>query len=221
MAVAYPQLVTIANPRSPAAEAYRTLRSNVQFSSLDKPPKTLLITSASPEEGKSTTLANLAVTFAQAGQKVIIVDADLRRPSLHELFSLPNEKGLTTYLLDEPDALPPLQTTAIERLLVLTSGPLPHNPSELLGSTRMEKVVAALSEMADLVLYDCPPIVAVADAAVLGRRIDAALLVVSAGKTKRDHITRAKKALEKANIKILGAVLNNARIDSSISSYYG
>lgn len=220
MATEYQKLITVANPRSPIAEAYRTLRTNIQFSSLDKPLHTLLVTSASPEEGKSTTLANLAVTFAQAGNEVVVVDSDLRRPSLHTLFELPNERGLTTYVLEDPDAEPPIQATGIERLRVLTSGPLPHNPSELLGSQRMERAVAALRERADLVLFDCPPVVAVADAAVLGRRLDGCLLIISVGKTRRDHASRAKRLLDKANVNVLGAVLNNARFDPSLYGYY-
>ena len=213
-------LITITNPRSPVAEAYRALRTNIQFSSVDRPIRTLLVTSTSPEEGKSTTLANLAITFAQAGSEVIVVDCDLRRPSLHRLFDLPNERGLTTFLLESPDATPPLQAGPVDRLRVLTSGPLPHNPSELLGSQRVEKTIAGLREMADLVLFDCPPIMAVTDAAVLGRKLDGALLVVSAGKTRRDHAAQARRLLEKASVNIVGAVLNNARLDSSVYRYY-
>jgi len=220
LAAEYEKLITVANPRSPVAEAYRILRTNIQFSSLDKPLRTLLVTSASPEEGKSTTLANLAVTFAQAGNEVVVVDSDLRRPSLHKLFDLPNERGLTTFILEDPDREPPVQATEVERLRVLTSGPLPHNPSELLGSQRMERAIAALRERADLVLFDCPPVVAVADAAVLGRRLDGCLLVVSVGKTRRDHALRAKRLLDKASVNVLGAVLNNARFDPSLYRYY-
>ena len=220
LAVEYQSLITVANPRSPVAEAYRVLRTNIQFSSLDKPIRTLLVTSTSPEEGKSTTLANLAVTFAQAGSEVVVVDSDLRRPSIHTLFGLPNDRGLTTFLLEDPNGEPPLQATAIERLRVLSSGPLPHNPSELLGSQRMERAVAVLRETAELVLFDCPPVVAVADAAVLGRRLDGCLLVVSVGKTRRDHAVRAKRLLDKANVNVLGAVLNNAKFDPSLYRYY-
>lgn len=220
MVAQHEHLITIANPKSPVAEAYRVLRTNIQFSSLDRPLRTLLITSAGSEEGKSTTLANLAVTFAQAGNEVVVVDSDLRRPSLHKLFGLPNEQGLTTFLLESPDQAPPLQPTHVERLRVLTSGPLPHNPSELLGSQRMEKAIAALRDLADLVLFDCPPVVAIADAAVLGRRVDGALLVVSAGRSRRDHATRAKRLLDKANVNVLGAVLTNAKLDASLYSYY-
>jgi capsular exopolysaccharide synthesis family protein len=220
VAAEYEKLITIANPRSPISEAYRTLRTNVQFSSLDRPLKTLLVTSASPEEGKSTTLANLAVTFAQAGSEVILVDSDLRRPSLHKLFGLPNERGLTSYMLADPDDAPPVQSTGIERLRILTSGLLPHNPSDLLGSQRFEKVIATLTAMADVVFFDCPPVAVVADAAVLGRKVDGCLLVVSAGTTRRDFALRAKRLLDKASVPVIGTVLNNAKVDASLYSYY-
>src|SRR3990172_5764029 len=143
-------LVTIANPRSPGAEAYRTLRTNIQFSSLDRPVRTLLVTSTSPAEGKSTTIANLGVTFAQAGHEVVLVDCDLRRPSLDRIFGLPNERGLTSLILSDGDPQSAVQATQIEKLRVLTSGPLPPNPSELLGSQRIDRVIGGLREMADL-----------------------------------------------------------------------
>ena len=214
------QLITVSNPRSPIAEAYRTLRTNIQFSSLDRPLQTLLVTSTTPEEGKSTTLANLAVTFAQAGHRVILVDADLRRPMLHKLFGLPNSIGLTSlFIADAPGSLP-LQETEVPNLMLLPSGPQPPNPSELLGSQRMDKVIAALKEASDYVLFDCPPIIAVTDAAVLGRKVDGVLLVVSAGKTKRDHAARAKLLLEKVNANLLGVVLTNAKLDMRLYQYY-
>ena len=165
-----PTLVTLTHPRSPAAEAYRTLRANLSLSSLDHPLHTLVVTSAAPGEDKSIALANLAVAMAQGGQRVILVDADLRHPSLHELFGAPNERGLAT-LLEEQDALtaPPLAPVAdVEHLQLLTSGPLPLDPAAQLGSKRMEEVIAALQKRADVVLFDAPPVLAATDAAVLG-----------------------------------------------------
>jgi len=215
----YRSLVTVANPRSPISEAYRALRTNIQFSSIDRSLHSLLVTSTSPEEGKSTVLANLAVTFAEAGSQVILVDADLRRPSLHVLFGLSNQVGLTTAVLDDGGALP-IQDTPVPNLRLLTSGPLPPNPAELLGSQRMDRIIEGLRAMADYVLFDSPPIVAVTDAAVLGRRLDGVLLVVDAGKTKRDHARRAKALLEKVNAHLLGVVLNNAELDLSLYQYY-
>ncbi len=214
-------LVTISNPRSPISEAYRTLRTNLEFSSLDKPLKTMVVTSAGPEEGKSTTLANLAVTLAQAEKKVILVDCDLRRPSQHEIFGVANGVGLTSMVVDEEAFKnPPLQETPVPNLKLLPSGPLPPNPSELLGSRRMEEIIATLRERADLVLFDAPPIIAVTDAAVLASKVDGVLLVIRAGTTKRDHAQRAKALLEKVNARLVGAVLNNVRMDISLHRYY-
>ena len=215
-------LVTLADPRSPAAEAYRTLRTNLEFSSLDQPLRTLVVTSAAPEEGKSTTLANLAVAEALAGKRVILVDADLRRPSQHQWFGLKNAAGLTTALLDEGARRePPLQDTRVQGLRVLTAGPLPPNPSELLASPAMAEVIARLGQMADLVLFDAPPVVAVTDAAVLSAQVDGVLLVVQAGRTKREHIERAQTLLEKVRARVIGAVLNDVKTDTTVYRYYG
>lgn len=214
-------LVTISNPRSPISEAYRTLRTNLEFSSLDKPLKTMVVTSAGPEEGKSTTLANLAVTLAQAEKRVILVDCDLRRPSQHEIFGVANGIGLTSMVVDEEAFKnPPLQETPVLNLKLLPSGPLPPNPSELLGSRRMEEIIATLGERADLVLFDAPPVIAVTDAAVLASKVDGVLLVINAGTTKRDHAQRAKALLEKVNARLVGAVLNNVRMDITLHRYY-
>jgi len=212
--------VTLANPRSPVAEAYRTLRNNVQLSNVDNPVRSLLVSSASQDEGKSTTLANLGVTFAQAGNRVVLVDCDLRRPTLHKLFGVPNDKGLTSMLLADQSAALPLLDTPVEGLRLLPSGPPPPNPSELLGSKRLEAAIARLQEEADLLLFDSPPVLAVSDAAVLARRVDAVLLVVSAGKTKRDQASRARQVFDRTGARILGVVLNNARLDASVYSYY-
>jgi non-specific protein-tyrosine kinase len=214
-------LITVANPRSPVSEAYRTLRTNLDFSSLDEPIKTMLVTSAGPEEGKSTVLANLAVTTAQMGRKVILVDCDLRRPTLHNVFDLKNDEGLTTIIVDDAAMeSPPLQDTSVEGLQLVSSGPLPPNPSELLGSRRMEEIIAALLERADVVFFDAPPVVAVTDAAVLATKVDGVLLVINAGGTKRDYARAAKARLEKVNANLLGAVLNNVKFDVSLHRYY-
>jgi len=215
-------LITLADPRSPAAEAYRTLRTNLTFAALDKPIETLVVTSAAPGEGKSTSLANLAVTMAQGERRTILVDADLRRPSLHEILGLSNDRGLTTMFV-EPQALrrPPLAETDVENLLLLPSGPLPPNPADLLGSRRMEEVIAALRTRADMVLFDAPPVVAVTDAAVLGTKVDGVLLVVSAGRTRRDHARRARELLERVHVRVVGVVLTNAPRDVSLGGYYG
>jgi non-specific protein-tyrosine kinase len=215
-----PSLITVAQPRSPVSEAYRTLRTSIQFLGLDRDLKTIMITSAGPNEGKSTTLANLAVTFAEAGRDVVAVDCDLRRPSLHRLFDLPNDRGLTTAISDDLPLEDALLPTSVPHLRVLPSGMVPPNPSEVLGSKRMDRIIDGLRSLADVVLFDAPPTIAVTDAAVLGVKVDGVLLVVSAGKTKRDHAVRAKSLLEKVNAKVLGVVLNNVKFDGSLYQYY-
>lgn len=212
------QLITLSDPRSPMAEAFRTLRTNLMFSSLDHPLSTLLVTSAAPEEGKSTTLANLAVTLAQGGRKTILVDCDLRHPRQHEIFGVPAEPGLSNMILDKRDAAP-LAATGVENLLLLPAGTLPPNPADLLGSRRMEDIIAALKAQADIVLFDAPPVIAVTDAALLALKLDGALLVVSAGQTRREHALQAKALLEKIHVRIVGTVLTNATLDRALSSY--
>jgi capsular exopolysaccharide synthesis family protein len=212
-------LIALRDPRAPASEAYRTLRTNIQFSSLDRPLQTLLVTSTAPDEGKSTTLANLAVTMAQAEQRVILVDCDLRRPTLHILFGLSNDVGLTSMILSQEEA-PPLQETGVPGLSLLASGPLPPRPADILGSRRMEATIARLRAEADIVLFDTPPVVAVTDAAVLATKVDGVLLVFQAGKTSRDRARRARQMLEKVKANIIGVVLNNAAVEQGYG-YYG
>ncbi len=215
-----PDLITLTNPRSPAAEAYRTLRTNLTFAALDKPIETLVVTSAAPGEGKSTVLANLAVTMAQGERRIILVDADLRRPGLHEVFGVANDRGLTTMIV-EGAALedPPLINTGVDNLWLVPGGPLPPNPADILGSRKMEEVIAALKARADVVLFDAPPIIAVTDAAVLGTKVDGVLLVVCAGRTRREHAQRARELLERVHVRIVGAVLNNAPRDITLGGY--
>ena len=212
-------LVTITDPRSPAAEAYRTLRTNLSFYSLDRPIRTLVVTSPAAGEGKSTAVANLAVTMAQSGRRTILVDCDLRRPSLHELFGLAMAPGLTNLVLEEV-AEPPLQATSIDNLWLLSSGPTPPNPADLLGAGRMEQLLATLADRADIVLLDAPPVVAAADAAILGAKADGVLLVIQAGRTRRDQSERARELLEQAKVRILGVALTNAPRESGVG-YYG
>ncbi|MBX0328296.1 CpsD/CapB family tyrosine-protein kinase [Oscillochloris sp. ZM17-4] len=209
-------LITLRDPGSAAAEAYRTLRTNIQFSSLDRPLKTLLVTSTAPDEGKSIALANLAVTMAQAEQRVLLVDCDLRRPSLHSIFGLSNELGLTSAILEGEGALP-IQATAVNGLSLLSSGPLPPRPADLLGSRRMVALLDRLRATADIVLIDTPPVVAVTDAAVLAPQADGVLLVLQAGHTRRDRAREARQILEKVKANIIGVVLNNARLEGGYS----
>jgi len=214
-------LVTISDPLSPISEAYRTLRINLQFATLGVQLRTLLVTSAGAGEGKSTTLANLAVTVAQTEQSVVVVDCDLRRPGLHKLFGLSNELGLTTMMADD-QALdePPLQPTEVDGLRLLASGPLPARPPDLLGSRRMDRVIEKLLGEADLVILDAPPIMAATDALVLSTKVDGVLLVASAGTTKREQAQRAVERLNKVNARLVGAVLTNVPLDATVRAYY-
>ncbi len=213
------RLIAKDNPKSPISEAFRALRTNLQFSSVDKPLKTLLVTSANPQEGKSVIAANLAVVIAQAGLSVIVVDSDLRRPSQHHLFNLENTNGLTNALMEEkPDLERFLQPTEIENLKVITSGTLPPNPSELLGSERMKRLEQQLVSSADVVIFDSPPLGAVTDAALLANTVDGVLLIMEAGKTRRPDLVRAKADLDRVGAKILGLALN--KLTPGARSYY-
>lgn len=213
------QLIALRDPRSPAAEAYRALRTNIQFSSLDRTLHTLLATSTAPDEGKTTTIANLAVTMAQAEQRVILVDCDLRRPALHTVFGVSNEHGLTSIMLQESASLP-LQQTEVPGLLLLPSGPLPPRPADILGSKRMEAVIAVLREQADIVLFDTPPVNAVTDAAVLATKVDGVLMIFRAGTTRRDRAREARRLLDKVNANIVGVVLTDIKGGDGYG-YYG
>lgn len=207
-----PDLITLTDPRSAAAEAYRTLRTNLMFSSVETPLKTLMLTSASREDDKSTALANLAVTFAQSGHKTILVDSDLRQPRQHSMWGLSGDKGLTSMMLQNSTLTElPLISTSIENLSVLPAGPLPPNPADLLSSRRMDELIAMLTSRADYVLFDCAPVLQASDAVVLGRKVDGVLLVVRAGSSRRDHTAQAREALERVHVRILGAVLTNSR----------
>lgn len=211
-------LVVAAGDHTAAAEAYRVLRTNLQFSTLQA--HTLLVTSASPREGKTTTTANLAAAIAQTGQRVVVVDSDLRRPGLHEVFGLGNGGGLTNALMsEEPAPQRLLQPTDCENLSLLASGPTPPNPSEMLSSRRMDAALAALREEADVILLDSPPLLAVADASILGAKVDGAILVVDAGRTRGPALQRAATALTQTGTKIMGVILN--KVAESRHSYYG
>ncbi len=215
-------LITVADPRSVVAEAYRALRTNLIFSTVDRPVNTLVLTGSTPEAGKSTVAANLAVSLAQGGHDTILVDADLRQPRQHKLWELDNKRGLTTMVLEAGAiANPPLQEVGIAHLQVLTSGELPPNPADLLGSRRMDEVIGVLKARAEFVVFDAPPVLAVSDAAILGSKVDAALLVLRAGQTRRDHALRAKELLEQVHVRVLGTILTNAPREANVGSYYG
>lgn len=211
-------LAMLSDPHSPSAEAYRSLAANLQFAYADRQLQTIGITSAAEGEGKSTTVANLAVALAQSGRRVIAIDADLRRPGLHTLFGVSREQGLTDLLRSQDSELP-LQDTGAAGVRVLASGPVTANPIEALGSRRFDQVLALARAQADFVLLDTPPAGALADVAVIAPRLEAMLLVVSAGHTKRDLARRAREQLERVNANLLGVVLTDVRVDSKLYRY--
>ena len=215
------RLITHFDPKSPISEAYRTLRTNLQFTRLDKPLQSLMVTSAGPKEGKSTTVANLAITLAQLGTKVVLVDSDLRRPVIHGIFGMSKDVGLTNYMVDSVPFTDIVKDSFMDNLKIITCGVLPPNPSELLGSKKMEELIVKLKDEFDLVLFDSPPVIAVTDAAILSTKVDGAFLVISSGTANRDAIIRAKAQLENVKAPIVGALLNNVDVEGTYgSSYY-
>jgi succinoglycan biosynthesis transport protein ExoP len=218
------RLVTALSPRSRAAEAYRSIRTSIEFASVDGPVRVLLVASATAGEGKTVTAANLAVAFAQAERRVLLVDADLRQPGIDVMFNAPNSIGLTTLLMGggmtpETSSLP----TEEANLRILTTGPLPPNPAELLGSQRMATVLKQLAAAYDLVILDSSPLQAVTDSAILSSRVDGTLLVVDATSSRRQAVTRARDTLERAGARTLGVVLNRVarHVEAEQYSAYG
>lgn len=214
------RLITHLDPKSPVSESYRTLRTNLQFSKIDRKIKTILITSSGPKEGKSTTAANLAIAMAQAGNKVVLVDADLRRPVVHSIFGMKKDEGITNYLMETITYEQLVKTTFHENLFVICSGVLPPNPSELLASRAMDELIHKLKDQFDLVIFDSPPVIAVTDAAILSTKVDGTILVVNAGHTNRDALARGKTLLDGVNARLLGVLLNGVKIDGMYGSYY-
>lgn len=211
-------LISYKEPTSPIAEAYRTLRTNIQFSSFDEKVKTILVTSSGPGEGKTTTASNLAVVMAQSGNKTILIDCDLRKPRVHKAFGISNQVGLSDLLADQMDQEGAIKLTEIPNLHVLSSGTRPPNPAELLGSGKMKKFVEALKENYDVIVLDTPPIILVTDAQIIAQYADGCLLVISSGQAERESAIKAKQLLEKVNGKILGVVFN--KVDVTRKSYY-
>jgi non-specific protein-tyrosine kinase len=206
-----PEVPALAEPTSPAAEAYRTLRTSVQFLSLKRPVRTLMITSPNAGDGKTTTIANLGVVFARAGVPVTVVSCDLRRPTLHEAFGLSNTVGFTSVLLGQVSAEDALQTVPnLERLTVMAAGPIPPNPSELLSLRKASDVFVSLAASGRVVLVDAPPVLPVSDALVLANRVDAVLLVCVAGMTTRKDAARAVELLSQVDAPLVGTILNGA-----------
>jgi capsular exopolysaccharide synthesis family protein len=214
-------LIVQTDPHSPRAEAFRQLRTNLQFVDIDHPVKSIVITSSIPQEGKSTTTANLAITLAQAGLKVVLVEADLRRPKLMQYLGVEGAVGVTSVLIGRVSLEDALQPWGNGSLMVLPSGPTPPNPSELLGSQGMAELISALEGRADIVLVDAPPLLPVTDAAVLAKICDGALLIVRHGVTSREQVARAVESLRVVDAHLIGNVLNMAPAKGPDAYGYG
>ena len=214
-------LITIAEPRSPVSESFRSVRTNLQFTSVDKPIRTLLITSPSPSDGKTTIAANLGVVIAQNGKRVALIDADLRRPNIHKVFDIPNRMGLSgLFVMPEVNLDGSLQKTITEGLYTLPAGDVPPNPAELLGSEKLSEILRLVSEKADMVIIDSPPIVAVTDSAVLAHRVDGVILVVKPGVTKIAAARQAFEQLNRVGANVVGVILNEVDFAQSRYHYY-
>lgn len=218
-----PNLITVRKPMAPIAEAFRTLRTNIQFSSIDKEVQVVCITSSGPGEGKSTVASNLAVVMAESGKKTLLIDCDQRKSRLHKVFRLSNRSGLSDLLLGTVTFTEVVQKSGIDNLLVLTAGTKPPNPSELLSSAKMKSFINSLRDKVDFIIIDLPPVLLVTDAQLLANCTDGYILVVSSGEAHRDAAAKAKQLLEKVNGKILGVVLNKLQVSEKgyLGKYYG
>jgi capsular exopolysaccharide synthesis family protein len=217
------KVVTSVNPKSLVSEQFRTMRTNINFSLPDGELTTLLVTSASPGDGKSTISANTAVVFAQEGKRVLLVDADMRKPTVHYTFHLTNTVGLSNLLTRQADLSEVINPSDTEGLDIITCGPIPPNPAELLGSQTMDKLINEMKNQYDIIIFDAPPVLSVTDAQIMSNKCDGTVLVLSSGETEKESIVKAKEALVSSQAKILGAVLNNFELDKDhyYYQYYG
>ena len=212
------KLITVTKPQHIISEQFRTIRTNLSFSMPDRDLRTLLITSSVPGEGKSTNAANIAVVFAQEGKRVLLIDADMRKPTLHYTFPMPNSQGLSTILTKQHEYIEAIEVTYVEGLYIIPSGPIPPNPSELLSSRNMELFLETVIQEFDIVIFDAPPVLSVSDALILGNKCDGTLLIVNSGAVDKSDVVKAKTSLQSSQANILGAVLNNFKIPNS--NYY-
>ena len=214
-------LITVTQPKSPIAEQYRTIRTNIEFMAVDKEIQVMLITSATQSEGKSTTSSNLAVAYAQQGKKVLIIDTDMRRPTVHYTFKVANGLGLSSLLTRQAELEKAILPTKVDNLSILTAGPIPPNPAELLSSRAMENLILELREKYDIIILDAPPLLQVADSRITSKLTDGVVLVVGCTTSDRQRVLKAKEQLELAEAKILGVVLNRRELtDDSAYQYY-
>ncbi|MDM5190884.1 CpsD/CapB family tyrosine-protein kinase [Bacillus sp. DX4.1] len=215
------QLIAYEQPKSPVSEQYRNIRTNIEFASIDKKIRSLIITSANPSEGKTTTVANIAIVFAQQGKKVLLVDADLRKPTLHQMLQMDNLFGLTNVLTRSKTLETCVKKTQIGSLDFLPCGSIPPNPAELLGASSMKELLSEAYGMYDLIIFDTPPILPVTDAQIMANQCDASVLVVRSGETEKDTGLKAKQVLGGAKGKLLGVILNDKEQTGSEYYYYG
>tara|TARA_B100000945_G_C20311994_1_gene563292 strand:- start:354 stop:1007 length:654 start_codon:yes stop_codon:yes gene_type:complete len=213
-------IITLIDANSSVSEAYRALRTNIIFADKKERLRVILVCGASPEnnsDSKSYVTANLAVTLAQSGRKTLIMDCDLRHPNQHDIWGVPNEFGLSSTLISN-DIVDKLDV-GVDNLSIVTSGPTPKNPADLLGSNNMDRLMVDLSQQADFVLLDSPPVLPVTDAAILSSYADGVIVVLNSGQSRRDHLERASEILNQSGARVIGAVLNNAPVDLSVGSY--
>lgn len=213
-------LIAKQSPRSPITEQYRTIRTNLQFASVDEELNSLLVTSATSGDGKSLTAANLAIVYAQQGKKVLLIDADLRKPTVHYTFRIDNLAGLCNILIGEHTLEQAVQESEVENLDIISSGPIPPNPAELLGSQRMQDLVKDAQTHYDMIVFDSPPVLAVTDAQILANLVNGAILVIRSGETEYEEVEKAKEALERTSTKLLGSVLNDKEKKKNDYYYY-
>lgn len=218
------KLIAFTNPKSRVSEQFKTLRTNIHFSSSDGDIRSLALTSASHSEGKSTTASNLAIVFAQEGKRVLLIDADMRKPTMHETFKITNARGLSNVLARQIAFKVAIQTAGIENLDLLPSGPIPPNPAELLSSHSMDLLFEQALDTYDLLIFDTPPVLSVTDSVILANKCEGTILVVNSGKTEREHALRAKEAITASTkTRLLGVVINNVKVqkDTAYAQYYG
>lgn len=217
------KLVTNANPTSVISEQFRTLRTNISFSSSDTEIRSIVFTSGSPGEGKSTVAANTAVVFAQEGKKVLLIDADMRKPTVHYTFHTTNSMGLSNLLTRKAQLEDLVKETDQENLFVITCGPIPPNPSELLRSKTMDSLIEDILKSYDMVIFDAPPVLAVTDAQILANKADGTVLVLNTKKTEKEALEKAKELLETSKATVLGVVMNNYTYENDVFyyQYYG
>ena len=209
------KLITSVNPKSVVSEQYRTIRTNINFSLPDKELQTILFTSSSTGEGKSTTAANVAIVFAQEGKKVLLIDADMRKPTMHFTFQTSNSPGLSNVLTKQWNLEDVRRKTEFNGLDLVTCGPIPPNPAELLSSKSMDALLREAKMAYDIIILDAPPVLLVADSQILSNKCDGTILIVSSGKTEKGSVVKAKEVLQTSKACIIGTVLNNFKLEKN------